>query len=64
MCVCVHVRVCVCVCVFRSVKALARLSLKDPAYVSVHEHAQYSTPSGLEQVHILTLTPPVSRLVL
>ena len=37
-------------CVCRSVKALARLSLKEPVYLSVHEHAQYSTPTGLEQV--------------
>ncbi|KAK7108903.1 probable ATP-dependent RNA helicase DDX10 [Littorina saxatilis] len=37
----------------KSVKALARLSLKDPAYVSVHEHEQYSTPSGLKQSYLV-----------
>ena len=38
----------------RSVKDLARLSLKDPVYVSVHEHAQYSTPESLRQSYIVT----------
>ncbi|XP_054271910.1 probable ATP-dependent RNA helicase DDX10 [Macrosteles quadrilineatus] len=33
----------------KSVRDLARLSLKDPKYVSVHENAQYSTPDGLTQ---------------
>lgn len=33
----------------KSVKDLARLSLKDPSYVSVHEHSEHSTPSGLQQ---------------
>ncbi|XP_076445780.1 putative ATP-dependent RNA helicase DDX10 [Babylonia areolata] len=37
----------------KSVKALARLSLKDPSYVSVHEHAKHATPSGLEQSYIV-----------
>ena len=40
-----------CVYDVRSVKDLARLSLKDPMYVSVHENAQHSTPTQLEQVH-------------
>ena len=39
---------------FRSVKDLARLSLKDPVYVSVHENAQYSTPESLRQSYIIT----------
>ncbi len=38
---------------FRSVKDLARLSLKDPMYVSVHEHSQHSTPSQLQQSYIV-----------
>lgn len=38
----------------KSVKDLARLSLKDPVYVSVHEHAQYSTPESLRQSYIIT----------
>ncbi|KAM8889081.1 putative ATP-dependent RNA helicase DDX10 isoform 1-T2 [Synchiropus picturatus] len=33
----------------KSVKDLARLSLKDPEYVSVHENAKFSTPATLEQ---------------
>ena len=33
----------------RSVRDLVRLSLKDPSYVSVHEHAEHSTPSELIQ---------------
>ena len=36
--------------IFRSVKDLARLSLQDPMYVSVHENAIESTPAKLEQV--------------
>ena len=38
---------------FRSVKDLARLSLKDPVYVSVHENAKYSTPEALKQSYII-----------
>jgi len=34
----------------RSVKDLARLSLTDPVFVSVHENASESTPDQLEQV--------------
>lgn len=37
----------------KSVKDLARLSLKDPKYVSVHEHAKHSTPPGLEQSYVI-----------
>ncbi|XP_072246289.1 probable ATP-dependent RNA helicase DDX10 [Leuresthes tenuis] len=33
----------------KSVKDLARLSLKDPEYVWVHEKAKFSTPATLEQ---------------
>lgn len=32
------------------VKALARLSLKDPEYVAVHEKAKYATPKKLVRV--------------
>ena len=38
---------------FRSVKDLARLSLKDPVYVSVHEHSLHSTPSQLQQSYMV-----------
>ncbi|KAJ8315122.1 hypothetical protein KUTeg_007272 [Tegillarca granosa] len=37
----------------KSVKNLARLSLKDPMYVSVHENAQHSTPVQLEQSYMV-----------
>ncbi|KAI4492681.1 hypothetical protein M0804_002472 [Polistes exclamans] len=37
----------------KSVKDLARLSLKDPMYVSVHEHAEHTTPEGLQQSYIV-----------
>ncbi|XP_034036643.1 probable ATP-dependent RNA helicase DDX10 [Thalassophryne amazonica] len=37
----------------KSVKDLARLSLKDPEYVWVHEKAKFSTPATLEQSYIL-----------
>ncbi|KAM9384160.1 putative ATP-dependent RNA helicase DDX10 [Pholidichthys leucotaenia] len=37
----------------RSVKDLARLSLKDPAYVWVHEKAKFSTPATLEQSYVV-----------
>lgn len=37
---------------FRSVRDLARLSLKDPLYVSVHENSQFSTPEQLKQVGV------------
>ncbi|XP_044259759.1 probable ATP-dependent RNA helicase DDX10 [Tribolium madens] len=37
----------------KSVRDLARLSLKNPAYVSVHEHSEYSTPEGLQQSYVV-----------
>uniref|UniRef100_A0A3Q3KMZ2 ATP-dependent RNA helicase n=1 Tax=Monopterus albus TaxID=43700 RepID=A0A3Q3KMZ2_MONAL len=37
----------------KSVKDLARLSLKDPEYVWVHEKAKFSTPATLEQSYIV-----------
>ncbi|KAG5328890.1 DDX10 helicase, partial [Acromyrmex heyeri] len=37
----------------KSVKDLARLSLKDPLYVSVHEHSAHTTPEGLQQSYII-----------
>ncbi|KAM5246061.1 putative ATP-dependent RNA helicase DDX10 [Ctenodactylus gundi] len=37
----------------KSVKDLARLSLKNPMYVWVHEKAKYSTPATLEQNYIV-----------
>lgn len=37
----------------KSVKDLARLSLKDPLYVSVHEHSAHTTPEGLQQSYIV-----------
>lgn len=38
---------------FRSVKDLARLNLKSPVYVSVHENSQYSTPEALQQSYVV-----------
>lgn len=37
----------------KSVKDLARLSLKDPMYVSVHEKATNSTPTQLQQSYVV-----------
>ncbi|KAF4521440.1 hypothetical protein B566_EDAN010597 [Ephemera danica] len=37
----------------KSVRDLARLSLHDPMYVSVHEHSKHSTPEGLRQSYIV-----------
>ncbi|XP_051959575.1 probable ATP-dependent RNA helicase DDX10 [Xyrauchen texanus] len=37
----------------RSVKDLARLSLKNPEYVWVHEMAKFSTPATLEQNYVV-----------
>nr|CAD7417210.1 unnamed protein product [Timema poppensis] len=37
----------------KSVRDLARLSLQDPMYVSVHEHARHSTPEGLQQSYVV-----------
>lgn len=41
----------------KRVSDLARLSLKDPEYVSVHEAAQSATPSKLQQNYIVTPLP-------
>ncbi|XP_029187042.2 probable ATP-dependent RNA helicase DDX10 [Acropora millepora] len=41
----------------RSVKDLARLSLKDPEYVAVHEHSKTSTPQGLTQNYVVCDLP-------
>lgn len=37
----------------KSVKDLARLSLKDPVYISSHENESHSTPSNLSQSYIV-----------
>lgn len=37
----------------KSVKDLARLSLKDPEFVWVHEKAKFSTPATLEQSYVV-----------
>ncbi|XP_017888498.1 probable ATP-dependent RNA helicase DDX10 [Ceratina calcarata] len=37
----------------KSIRDLARLSLKDPVYVSVHEHATHTTPEALQQSYIV-----------
>ena len=41
----------------KSVKDLARLSLKDPEYIAVHEKAESSTPQLLVQKYIVTPLP-------
>ena len=41
----------------KRVSDLARLSLRDPAYISVHEAASSATPSTLQQNYIVTLLP-------
>lgn len=41
----------------KKVSDLARLSLKDPEYVSVHEAAENATPTALEQAYIVTPLP-------
>lgn len=41
----------------KRVSDLARLSLKDPEYVSVHEAADTATPSSLQQHYIVTPLP-------
>ncbi|XP_033192810.2 putative ATP-dependent RNA helicase DDX10 [Bombus vancouverensis nearcticus] len=47
----------------KSVRDLARLSLKDPMYVSVHEHATHTTPEALEQSYVVcALEDKVSML--
>lgn len=37
----------------RSVKDLARLSLRDPLYISAHEHSVHTTPESLQQNYIV-----------
>ena len=37
----------------RSIKALARLSLKDPQYVAVHEHSATATPARLKHHYMV-----------
>ena len=37
----------------KSIKDLARLSLKNPTYVSVHEHSSISTPKNLVQTYVV-----------
>lgn len=41
----------------KSVKDLARLSLKNPEYVAVHEAADSATPASLQQSYVLTELP-------
>ncbi|MCJ1436506.1 ATP-dependent RNA helicase dbp4 [Xylographa pallens] len=41
----------------KKVSDLARLSLRDPEYVSVHEQANSATPSTLQQHYIITPLP-------
>ncbi|RKP22474.1 P-loop containing nucleoside triphosphate hydrolase protein, partial [Syncephalis pseudoplumigaleata] len=41
----------------KSVKDLARLSLKNPEYISVHEKMEYSTPQKLQQHYMVTELP-------
>ena len=41
----------------KSVRDLARLSLKDPQYVAVHQHAPSATPSQLTQSYIVCPLP-------
>lgn len=37
----------------KSVKDLARLSLKDPLYVSVYKKSEFNTPDGLQQSYVI-----------
>ncbi|KAJ8668431.1 hypothetical protein QAD02_010094 [Eretmocerus hayati] len=37
----------------KSVRDLARLSLKDPLYISVHERSAHTTPEGLQQSYVV-----------
>ncbi|XP_040563620.1 probable ATP-dependent RNA helicase DDX10 [Lepeophtheirus salmonis] len=37
----------------RSIKDLGRLSLKNPVYVSIHEHSKFSTPEKLTQNYMV-----------
>lgn len=47
----------------KSVKDLARLSLKDPEYVWVHEKAKFSTPATLEQNYVVCELPQKINLL-
>ncbi|KAG9467095.1 hypothetical protein GDO78_015631, partial [Eleutherodactylus coqui] len=47
----------------KSVKDLARLSLKDPEYVWVHENAKFSTPATLEQNYVVCELPQKINLL-
>ncbi|XP_040282193.1 probable ATP-dependent RNA helicase DDX10 [Bufo bufo] len=47
----------------KSVKDLARLSLKDPEYVWVHEKAKFSTPATLEQNYVVCDLPQKINLL-
>ena len=38
----------------RKVKDLARLSLNNPEYVSVHDKAEFATPRNLKQMYVVT----------
>lgn len=40
----------------KTIKDLARLSLKNPTYVSVHEHSNVSTPANLVQNYVVCET--------
>lgn len=41
----------------KSVSELARLGLKDPEYIAVHEAAASATPTGLDQFYMITPLP-------
>jgi ATP-dependent RNA helicase DDX10/DBP4 len=41
----------------KRVSDLARLSLKDPEYISVHQEASTATPKGLQQNYVVTPLP-------
>ncbi|KAF9586723.1 ATP-dependent RNA helicase dbp4 [Lunasporangiospora selenospora] len=41
----------------KSIKDLARLSLKDPEYVAVHEKAEHATPKNLSQYYMVVPLP-------
>jgi ATP-dependent RNA helicase DDX10/DBP4 len=41
----------------KNIEDLARLSLSDPEFISVHESASSSTPTGLQQHYIVTPLP-------
>ncbi|KAI8361050.1 P-loop containing nucleoside triphosphate hydrolase protein [Mortierella sp. GBAus27b] len=41
----------------KSVKDLARLSLKDPEYVAVHEKSEHATPASLSQYYMVVPLP-------